>query len=132
MLDFIHLRPINGQEVGGIYTNSNRYACRSNSLFDERLLEKNTLQSETELFQNVPQVAEDPAFAVEYENCQNRDSCGIEDENDKDGLDSTFCLSNHDENNRGNKHSRYAHQNRAMSHCASKNFKLNSEYERAA
>ena len=134
MLDFIHLRPINGQEIGGIFSTSNRYACRAHSFFEDRYSERHGIETETRLIEELDGVQQDPAFAVEYENCQHRLSCGIDDENDKDdGQDSTFCLSNYNEkNNRVNQHERYASNNRAMSHCAGKNFKLNSEYNRAA
>jgi len=135
MLDFIHLRPTNGQEVGGIYTSSNRYACRANSLFDDIGVSHVDI-SEARFIENLNGVEEDPAFAVEYENCQHRLSCGIDDENDNFGQDSTFCLSTNGENNRVNtnvnRHSRYAYNNRAMSHCEGKNFKLNSVSNRVA
>lgn len=35
MLDFIRLKPINGQQIGGIYTPLDRKYTRSNSLFDD-------------------------------------------------------------------------------------------------
>jgi len=132
MLDFIHLRPINGQEVGGIYTTPNRYACRANSLFEDNFSATHHFQAEAHLVQEVEAELQDPAFAVEYEDCPHRSSCGIDDENDKDnGMDSTFCLSTNGENMRVNIHARYAHNNRAMSHCGNKNGKLNEEFDRA-
>ena len=85
MLDFIHLRPINGQEIGGIYTGSNRYACRANSFFDDKNSERYGIETETRLIEDQDAVEENPAFAVEYENCQHRLSCGIDDEHDNNG-----------------------------------------------
>lgn len=71
MLDFIHLRPTEGQEVGG------------------------TFQPRTNRRLTEVEVETDPiAFEIEYENCQNRSTCGKEDECDKDiGLDSTLSIS---------------------------------------
>jgi hypothetical protein len=83
-----------------------------------------------ELFQEevmaTNQVNKPPRFDIEYENCQERSSCG-EDDHDKDfGLDSTLSISLAGDHFITNTHERYKMCNRAMSHCGGYNHKLNS------
>ena len=61
---------------------------------------------------------------MEYENCQERDSCG---EEDKDiGLDSTLSISLAGDHLRSNLHERYKQCNRALSHCGRNNAQLHT------
>ena len=77
MLDFIRLKPINGNTIGGIFTPFERKYTRSNSLFEDESIIAKPSQPEDQQMETI----------LERSEC-----CGSDDEKDI-GLDSTLSLS---------------------------------------
>lgn len=113
MLEFFHLRPVNGQDIGGIY--EPKASNRDDSFFINNELFQDEIKA-------INLVVEPPRFEVEYDHCHERSFCH-ESDHDKDfGLDSTLSISMAGDHIKPNIHERYKSNNRAMSYCVGNDY----------